>query len=126
MKVGGVHLAGLDELSVERTELQTADQVGDLIERRVNRRPPDFGLRIRTFVTDAIDEKIDGLLRGPAPEVDSSRRTRSAPRDVAAKTACRSCPDCCGETPHPIAGAPNKAPNLRPRKASASTGRGAR
>ncbi len=69
MKRGGRHAPGVDELAVERLELQAADQVRRLIERGVDRRSPDFALGVGALMADAVHQEVHGLLRRPAAEV---------------------------------------------------------
>ena len=83
------HLARLDQLAMERPELQAAEQVGGLVERAVRRREraADLGRGVVALVADPIDQEVDALLRASSfPRWKLSEKMMRAQRCIRQKS----------------------------------------
>ncbi len=75
------HAAG-DQLRMERAELQAAEQVCRLVERRIRAvdAPANFGGGVAAFVANALDEEVDRLLGRHLPEMEFEREDDAVQR----------------------------------------------
>src|SRR5690606_1953910 len=73
VELAGAHAPGLDQLLVQRADLEAADHVGGLVEGWVgaDEGAANLGLGVRALVADALDEQLDGLLGRHGAEVDA-------------------------------------------------------
>src|SRR5215204_1216774 len=69
------HLLRVDQLATQAANLHRAEQIRGLVQRPVAalERAQYFGACRRAFVTSALDEEVDRLLRRPLTEVKLER-----------------------------------------------------
>ena len=65
MKHAVRHLAGIQQLFMQRANLQAAEQIRSLVERTIitNERSPHLSNRILALMSDAFHQHVDTLLR---------------------------------------------------------------
>ncbi len=74
-KARSVILPDLDQLAVQRPDLEPAEQVGGLVERAVRGREGAADLRrgVVALVADPLDQEVDALLGRHLLEVEAQR-----------------------------------------------------
>ena len=70
------HLARLDQVAMQRPDLESAEQVGGLVERAVRRREgaADLGRGVVALVADPLDQEVDALLAATSSRGGSSAK----------------------------------------------------